>query len=66
MSPHWRIWHTPGIEDITVTDPATGAATVHMKYQRTMNFHLTNVNNNPERLGTPHAPVYGLPHGEGT
>ena len=65
VSPHWGIWHTPGIEDITVTDPATGAATVHMQFQRTMTFRLISVYNIPERLGAPQATVYGFAHGEG-
>ena len=65
VSPHWGIWRTPGVEDITVTDPATGVATVHMQFQRTMTFRLTSVHNNPERLVAAQATVYGFAHGEG-
>ena len=64
VSPHWGIWRTPGVEDITMTDPATGVATVHMQFQRTMTFRLTSVHNNAERLGAQQATVYGFAHGE--
>lgn len=30
FSPHWGSWHTLAVEDVNITDQATGGAIVHM------------------------------------
>ena len=65
IAPHWENWRTAGVEDITVTDPVTGAQVVHMQFQRTMSFRLVSVHDNRERLGGQQATVFGYAHGEG-
>jgi hypothetical protein len=65
IAPHWGNWRIAGVEDITVTDLATGAQVVHMQFQRTMSFCLVSVHDNLERLGGQQATVFGYAHGEG-
>jgi len=65
VAPHWRNWCTAGVEDITVTDPVTGAQVVHLQFQRTMSFCLVSVHDNHERFGGQQATVFGYTHGEG-
>ena len=48
-----------GVEDITATDPVTGAQIVHIQFQRTMSFYLVSVHDNHERLGEQLATVVG-------
>ena len=65
VAPHWGNWCIAGVEDITVTDPVTGAQVVHMQFQRTMSFCLVSLHDNRERLGGQQSTVFGYANGEG-